>query len=276
MALLKSYDTAQAFLIENEKFLLSRELVHNLILGICYSLVGKTDLTEKYHFLSVGHNDVIMALAIKTGPKVLIAGATYQPNDLKLMADYFKTNNIQVNGVLGETLYSEIFAGFYKSGKSSKLLLHGLNQIVPSPAAEGQFLVGSEQDEGELLNMLFDYNKEVSLLGDRSIDQVLQILREQIKSRNLYIWKKAGVLVSMAAVLRKTKSYALVGNVYTPPAHRNKNFASSCVRKLSKHLLHSGFQGCGLFTDAANPASNKIYKAIGYQPLSEFSDIQLL
>ena len=77
----------------------------------------------------------------------------------------------------------------------------------------------------------------------------------------------------MAAMIRKTKRFGIVSLVYTPDKLRGNGYATSCVQKLSEHLLQSGFKSCGLFTDKANPTSNSIYKKIGYVPITEFSDI---
>ena len=55
--------------------------------------------------------------------------------------------------------------------------------------------------------------------------------------------------------------------VYTPPEYRRKGYATACVAALSQMLLDRGYQYYFLSTDLANPISNHIYQAIGYQPL---------
>jgi uncharacterized protein len=60
--------------------------------------------------------------------------------------------------------------------------------------------------------------------------------------------------------------------VYTPPEHRRKGYASACVATLSQTLLNQGYKYCFLFTDLANPTSNHIYEAIGYQSVGDLSD----
>lgn len=37
-------------------------------------------------------------------------------------------------------------------------------------------------------------------------------------------------------------------------------------------LLNQGYKYCFLFTDLANPISNHIYQAIGYQPVNDWYD----
>ena len=57
---------------------------------------------------------------------------------------------------------------------------------------------------------------------------------------------------------------ARVGPVYTPGAHRGHGYASATVAAVSRMLREAGAEVC-LFTDQANPTSNKIYAAIGYR-----------
>jgi GNAT superfamily N-acetyltransferase len=59
---------------------------------------------------------------------------------------------------------------------------------------------------------------------------------------------------------------ACIGPVYTPPEQRRKGYASAAVATVSQLFLHAGARVC-LYTDQANPTSNGIYQAIGYQPV---------
>ena len=61
-----------------------------------------------------------------------------------------------------------------------------------------------------------------------------------------------------------------INRVYTPPEFRGRGYASNLVASLSRHLLDSGRKFCFLFTELANPTSNKIYQQIGYHPVSDF------
>ena len=42
---------------------------------------------------------------------------------------------------------------------------------------------------------------------------------------------------------------------------------------MSAQMLARGYQFCMLFTDLANPTSNKIYQEIGYYKIEEFVEI---
>lgn len=57
--------------------------------------------------------------------------------------------------------------------------------------------------------------------------------------------------------------------VYTPREKRGKGYASACVAAMSQLLLNQGRKYCFLYTDLANPTSNHIYQAIGYEPVCD-------
>ena len=65
---------------------------------------------------------------------------------------------------------------------------------------------------------------------------------------------------------------ARVGPVYTPPAQRGRGWASNAVAEISWRIQAQGVRVC-LFTDQANPTSNKIYTALGYQPVADMANL---
>ena len=56
-----------------------------------------------------------------------------------------------------------------------------------------------------------------------------------------------------------------IGPVYTPPEFRGRGYASALTAHVSTEQLAAGRSFCFLYTDLANPTSNKIYVAIGYR-----------
>lgn len=68
---------------------------------------------------------------------------------------------------------------------------------------------------------------------------------------------------------------ASVGPVYTPPAQRGRGWASNAVAAVSRRLVADGSRVC-LFTDQANPTSNKIYAALGYRPVVDMVNLVIV
>jgi predicted GNAT family acetyltransferase len=65
---------------------------------------------------------------------------------------------------------------------------------------------------------------------------------------------------------------ARVGPVYTPREHRGNGYAGAAVAGVSRRLVADGVRVC-LFTDLANPASNRIYQRLGFRPVVDMANL---
>jgi len=84
-----------------------------------------------------------------------------------------------------------------------------------------------------------------------------------IAESRLLVWETDGP-VSMAVISGRAAEIARIGSVFTPPRFRGRGYASACVHALSRHVLDSG-RRCILSADLANPDSNRLYMALGYE-----------
>jgi predicted GNAT family acetyltransferase len=76
-------------------------------------------------------------------------------------------------------------------------------------------------------------------------------------------------VVSLVARKEPVFGVSRVGPVYTPPELRGRGYAGALTAHVSRRILDAGERAC-LYTDLANPTSNKIYAAIGYEPVADF------
>lgn len=67
---------------------------------------------------------------------------------------------------------------------------------------------------------------------------------------------------------------ARVGPVFTPKEQRGRGLASVAVAQVSAELLDAGNRVI-LFTDQANPTSNAIYMALGYEAVADTIELRL-
>lgn len=56
------------------------------------------------------------------------------------------------------------------------------------------------------------------------------------------------------------------------PPQRGHGWASNAVAEISRRIQAEGGRVC-LFTDQANPTSNKIYAALGYKPVADMANL---
>jgi hypothetical protein len=84
-----------------------------------------------------------------------------------------------------------------------------------------------------------------------------------------YVWEDGGRVVSLVGASGETPNGIRIGPVYTPPEFRGRGYATSLTAAATSDLLDRGRRFVFLFTDLANPTSNKIYQEIGYQPVCD-------
>jgi predicted GNAT family acetyltransferase len=125
------------------------------------------------------------------------------------------------------------------------------------------------------LQLLSEWGAGFSLDTGVEIHAPLALLERSIRRGSLYIWEDQGPR-SMAVASGTTPNGIRVGYVYTPPVFRNRGYATAIVSSLSQQLLDAGRRFCFLYTDLANPTSNKIYEKIGYASVGEVVDVDFL
>ncbi len=101
---------------------------------------------------------------------------------------------------------------------------------------------------------------DLDALADRLIRRV---------GRTIYLWEDDGRPVSLVGAGGETALGVRIGPVYTPPEFRRRGYASNLTAAVSQAQLDAGRSFCVLFTDLANPTSNKIYQQIGYEPVTD-------
>lgn len=94
-------------------------------------------------------------------------------------------------------------------------------------------------------------------------------VRRRIESGWWWLWDRAGTPVALVARQTAVLGWARIGPVYTPPHLRGNGFASALTATVAAEIRAEGADAC-LFTDLANPTSNKIYQAIGFEPVRDF------
>jgi hypothetical protein len=97
----------------------------------------------------------------------------------------------------------------------------------------------------------------------------------RIAEERIHLWETpGGDVVHLTAANVPAYGVVRVGPVYTPMEHRGFGYASAAVAAVSRQILESGHRSC-LFTDQANPTSNRIYQAIGYEPVVDMANHEI-
>ncbi|WP_134738413.1 GNAT family N-acetyltransferase [Nocardioides sp. 503] len=97
----------------------------------------------------------------------------------------------------------------------------------------------------------------------------------RIAEELVWLWEdESGRVLHLTAHNPPAFGVARIGPVYTPREARGHGYASAGVAAVSQRLLDGGARVC-LFTDQANPTSNKIYAELGYRPVVDMANLRI-
>ncbi|MBB5912387.1 putative GNAT family acetyltransferase [Nocardia transvalensis] len=102
-----------------------------------------------------------------------------------------------------------------------------------------------------------------------------EAIRTRVALGRWWLWEDEGRPVCMVAHQARAFGWTRIGPVFTPPEHRGRGYASALTAHVAKLLRDNRSEVC-LFTDIANPTSNKIYRAIGFEPVRNFAHYEFV
>lgn len=273
---LARFDDARDFYARAGDFLLHHEAEHNLMLGLCDRLIKSPASYEQPAYLAtVEGAGRVVAAALMTPPQNLLLGRVDAPGALRPIAHDLRGRYETLPGVLGPSDASLLFAKEwqgtsgrpYRKGVAERI--YQLDTVIPVVGVAGSARRATPSDRALVVAWMTAFAREA--LGDDDARLAGRMVDARLPGgpdAGLLLWED-GEAVAMAGYSGPTPHGIRVGPVYTPPEHRGKGYASACVAALSQQLLDGSRSYCFLFTDLANPTSNRIYQAIGYRQVCD-------
>jgi predicted GNAT family acetyltransferase len=277
---LRVFDDPGVFSRRAAAFLLVHEAEHNLIFGVCAQLQADPARFPSLPYLAtVEREGTLAAVALLTPPHNLVLSRTEWLDGLPLLAEDLRARGIAPPGVIGPRAASRTFAAAWEGATGQRsapglaMRIYQLDRVIPVMDVPGELCPATVADRDLLIAWIDAFTHETIAEGDAAAI-VDRRLRDPASA--LFLWCIHGTPVSMAGQSGPTPRGIRINAVYTPPDLRRNGYASACVAALSQHLLDSGYRFCFLLTDLANPTSNRIYQAIGYEPIADVDEYRFL
>lgn len=187
-----------------------------------------------------------------------------------------------VNGALPGVELCAVEAARLGGGRvevAQQTRLHELGELVAPAPVPGALRLAGAPDLDLVLEWVTAFMGDADeQAGRRRGDTAHEVpdraeLLRRVRAGTIWLWVDgAGRPVNLVGANPPAFGVARVGPVYTPPAERGRGWASTAVAEVSRRLRADGARVC-LFTDQANPVSNKVYVALGFHPVVDMANL---
>jgi len=276
----KALDAAE-WLRRAGPLLLADEARHNLVLGLAGTLRDQPELYPEHELWLVEDGGAVVGAALRTPPYRLVLAQPAADEALEALAAALD----DLPGVVAAVPESRDFADAWRAKTGVRVEqgfaqgVYKLERVVPPRPASGSSRPAREADRELLLEWLHAFSIEAlheeNPARGHLERMVAQRLGPQLDS-GFVLWEDGGEAVSATAFGSSTPNGSRIGPVYTPPERRGHGYASALVAEVSQARLDAGKRFCFLYTDLANPTSNKIYVDLGYERVCDSVELDFL
>jgi RimJ/RimL family protein N-acetyltransferase len=275
---LVAHRDARAFLDAAGALLSADEARHNLIYGICSTLIDAPEVYPEENLWTVEDDEVLAAL-LMTPPFNILVGKPRTSDALPFAAQELHAQGVALPGSGGALPELDRFADAWEASAGVRRRLRMSQGVYAASIARlpervpGGMREGEPRDRGLAIDWLQAFEAEAMHEDTPHLDVAEAFDRRLASSTaGLAVWEVDAEPVSMCGYGGRTPHGIRIGPVYTPPELRGNGYASALTASVTQRLLDGGYAYCFLYTDLANPTSNSIYTKIGYELVCESAD----
>ena len=263
------------FLAEALPLLLADEARNNLLLGLAGTLRDQPAAYATFVLWLVEDDSEVVGAALRTPPHNLVL--TGDGRSAEALADRLAADGVELPGVTGNIPEVDRFVARWETLTGSSAVtqmrqrIYALERLRPPAGVAGSAREAAGADRALLVGWVADFAAEAladtsspATDPERAVD-----LRLGGTNSGFMLWEDGGEPVAVAGWGGPTPHGIRIGPVYTPPEHRRRGYGSAVTAAASARNLDAGRRFCFLYTDLANPTSNKIYMDVGYEPVCD-------
>ncbi|MFF2554588.1 GNAT family N-acetyltransferase [Nocardia sp. NPDC058058] len=250
-------------------FLMRDPLRHTLILSIVQDRVAGIVVDPEPSFFAVVRVDsqVVGAVIRTPGRRILLGELPFAAIEMAV-ASLAKVIS-DAPGVYGPGESAAEFARQWTALRgntfrlTTRIRAYSLGDLRPAQAP-GHARRGRPDDLELCLHWTEEFAAEIAEPPMTHTD-----VSARLQAGRWWLWEHENRPVSLAGHSVTLFGTTRLGPVYTPPPDRKHGYASALTSHVSTHILTEGSHPC-LNADANNPTSNKIYQALGYNPVADY------
>ncbi|TFG10391.1 GNAT family N-acetyltransferase [Candidatus Heimdallarchaeota archaeon] len=226
----------------------------------------------------VSEKEQLKVVTCRIRPYNLLISHSTNIDSISPLVEYFLENNISIPGIYGPTKEVNLFSELWQnlSGEdfqsSDEFLQYSMNARIGESQLIGEISI-AQQEHKELLTDWTE--KSIREIIPQSTDEFVKACTDSflklLELNKVFILEVEKNPVSMAAVSGETKSMLAINDVYTPPEHRGKGYATELCLFLSKYILDDCKKKPILWVKASNHAAIHIYEKIGFEKVAKMA-----
>jgi predicted GNAT family acetyltransferase len=275
---LEAHSDAPAFLDAAAPVLDADEARHNLLYGICSTLVDAPGAYREAYLWTVRDGKAVVAAALMTPPFNVVVARPVTDEALWFAARMLHDRSTELPGVTGAIPEVDVFADAWQeltgAGKRLRMSqgIYAAQQVKPPAGVSGEPRPGSDDDRDLIVEWLLAFQQEALAEGPRiDVEQAVE-RRLPSSTAGFVLWLDDAEPVSLCGYGGRTPHGVRIGPVYTPPELRGRGYGSAVTAHATQEQLAAGRDYCFLYTDLTNPTSNKIYMNIGYERVCDSAE----
>jgi uncharacterized protein len=275
---LRELENADAFLAAASPFLLEDEARHNLIFGICSTLRTAPSAYPAFHLWTVEEAGDVVGAALMTPPYNVVVARASEDVVVRFLAEELHRRQVALPGVIAALPEADWFAAAWEEAAAvgarprMRQGIYGASRARPPGGVPGRMRRVGDRDRELVVEWLRAFGAESLPPGTPHADAEAVFERRLTSTSDGFVLWETERPVSLAGYGGRTPHGVRIGPVYTPPGLRRRGYASALVGTLTHELLEDDADFCFLYTDLANPTSNRIYQDVGYELVAEAVD----
>jgi len=218
----------------------------------------------------------IQVLTFRVLPFKILISHSNNLEAIPFLVKNMVTSDIKIPGVFGPLSVIKAFTERWENLKkenfqtSDVFWLFILEKLQMSTKKLGSIEIASLSHE-KLLHQWSD--AAVLEIIPKSPETFLESCRKnlsiRIKEKNVYILMLNKEIVSMGSIAGKANKMQLINNVYTPPKHRNKGYATELCTYIASYIRNEYNDFPILTVLTTNKPAIHIYQNIGFKKIDE-------
>jgi hypothetical protein len=195
---------------------------------------------------------------------------------MKELVSYY--DGTELPGICGAPPTAELFAKIYGEANQRGHHAYMMMETYFCPKAirpakvKGKMIQATRQHLELVAEFLAGFSEDAYGASVIPASQ-LPVAEGMIMRGNLYFWTLDELPVAMANIAYRSPRHGRINAVYTPPVLRKNGYASAIVAGLCS-ILEEENRKPMLYADVKNPASNKVYKNVGFIESGPIAEIR--